>query len=128
MTDWEGEDRRKMIRRESDRAVCAFHDIKCKAISKNETHIEQLFERTATKEDLKEMREDIKSKAPRWVLIVLVGITITMFGWIATRIEEKFEWLYIVKANQEILLKIFHIEPIETVKEAKKEMKSENSK
>jgi len=112
MSDWNGiEDRRKHIRRESDRSVCAFHDIKCSAIHKNEAHIEQLFERTATKEDLKEMREDIKSRAPRWVLIILVGITITMFGWIATRMEEKFDTIHTIKANQEVLLKAFHIQP-----------------
>lgn len=123
---WDGEERRKEIRRVGDRDVCPFHKIKCDQIHKNENHIEQLFEKMATKEDIKDMRKAIEkideSKAPRWVvgtmIVTAVPILIALVVWLGSRLDT----VYVMKANQEILMKAFDIQPVNTVKEAEKKL------
>jgi hypothetical protein len=107
------EDRRNGVgRRLEDRNTCSFHKIKCRAIEKNEIHIEQLFEKMATKDDVKEMKDLIKTKAPRWVVTLFITtsviIFLTVIGWIGLRLEA----IPKIEANQEILMDAFRIEPV----------------
>ena len=89
---WDGKDRRKEIRRDIDRTVCPFHKIKCDSIQANKKSIHEIEVKMATKEDLKNVSDDVNTKAPRWVLILLVGLTAGMLAWMVTRVETKFEW------------------------------------
>ena len=122
MTEWNGEDRRKEIRRQEDKAVCPFHKIKCDAIHTNATNIHDIEGKMATKEDLNRVIDDVKTRAPRWVVITMITITSMRLGWMVLGMEVKFDSIYVMKANQEILLKAFHIEPVKTVQEAEKEI------
>lgn len=120
--EWNGEERREFVRRKTDREVCAFHSIKCKAIEANKRTIHEIEGKMATKEDLNHLWDEVKVKAPRWVLILLVGLMISVLGWLVTGVEKKFGQIYVLKANQEILLKAFDINPVKTVQEAEKEL------
>lgn len=121
--DWDGkEDRRQIIRREVDKQVCPFHKIKCDAIQANKNSIHEIEGKMATKEDLYKLEGKIDNSAPRWVLTLLALLTAGTIAWMVTRMETRFDSIYVMKANQEILLKAFHIEPIKTVKEAEEEL------
>ena len=122
--EWEGEERRKVVRRRNDRDICPFHDLACGAIEENKSNIRDMEKIMATKEDLDNLWNDVKTRSPRWVLVLLVGLMAGILAWMVTGMESKFDQLYVLKANQEILLKAFHIEPIKTVPEAEKELRT----
>ena len=121
--EWDGKtERRTHIRRAGDRDVCPFHKIKCDSIHENKINIRNIEANMVTKSDLKGVIEDIRTKSPRWVVITMITITTAMLGWMVLRMEDKFDSIYVMKANQQILLKAFHIEPVATVKEAEKKL------
>jgi hypothetical protein len=120
--NWDGNERREHIRRKADREVCAFHDIKCREIQSNKNTIHEIEGKMATKDDLNHLWDEVKVKAPRWVLILLVGLMITVVGWLIAGMEKRFNQVYILNANQQILLKAFDIQPVRTVNEAEKKL------
>jgi hypothetical protein len=120
---WDGqEERRKSVRRSSDREVCAFHDIKCKEIQSNKNTIHEIEGKMVTKEDFNKLSDKVDTRVPGWVLTLLVLITAGMIGWTILQMETKFDSLYVIKANQEVLLKAFDIKPVKTKKEAVNEL------
>ena len=120
--EWDGEERRQLIRRKGDRDVCPFHKIKCDAIQNNKTNIHEIEKTMATKEDLNILWSDVKTRAPRWVMILLAALTASVVAWSVLRTDSKFEQIYVLRANQEILMKAFSIRPVANVEEAEKKL------
>jgi hypothetical protein len=113
---WQGEERRKKVRRESDREVCAFHKIKCGAIAENKTLIHQIEEKMATREDIRELKGTMSGLVPKWAFVLFVTTSITIGGFIGgavlygvresnKEIKTVSGSMHEVKANQKVLMK-----------------------
>jgi len=126
--DWDGEERRRRVRRQSDRDVCPFHKIKCDAIQSNKNNIHEIEKTMVTKQELNILWDDVKTRAPRWVMILLVGLTAGIVAWSVIRTDNKFEQIYVLRANQEILMKAFSIKPVANAKEAEEKLEETASK
>jgi hypothetical protein len=111
---WDKIDRRKQVRREADRAVCPYHDLKfnqvCGNITNNNKDIEEVKKNMVTKDDLKDIKDAVKAKAPRWVLVTFIVTAVPIFlavmGWIGTRLDTVTK----IEANQKILMDALSID------------------
>ena len=104
---------------ESDK-VCPYHDsefgISCPAVDVNKKDIKDIQQTMVEKEDLVDIKGDIKSlfkeKAPRWVVVTMitaaVPIVIALMLWIGSRLEV----ISTVKANQDVMMKAFNIQAV----------------
>ena len=122
MTEWiKGRDsnRRRTVRRAEDK-VCPYHDIEygisCPPVMENKSNIESITNKMVKKDDLVDIKDNIKSlfkeKAPRWVVVTMittaVPIVIALMLWIGSRLDV----ISTVKANQDVMMKAFNIEVI----------------
>jgi hypothetical protein len=111
---WTGRERRSTIRRESDRSVCPYHDLKfqqvCGNLTSNDQAIDEIKKNMVTKEDLKNMDAKIEKKAPRWVLVTLIVTTVPIFIAMMTWIGSRLDTVTQIKTNQELLMKAFSID------------------
>jgi hypothetical protein len=113
---WTGKERRQQIRRDADRAVCPYHDLKfnqvCGNLNNNDQAIKEIKENMVTKEDFKEIKKSISSKAPRWVVVTMittaVPIVIALMVWIGSRLDT----ISSVEANQKVIMEAFDIEAV----------------
>lgn len=122
MIEWEegiDPDRRIMTRRSSDK-VCPYHDIEfgisCPAVNIGKNDIKNIQGNMVKKEDLVDVKDDIKTlfkeKAPRWVVVTMittaVPIMIALMVWIGSRLGI----ISTVAANQKIIMQAFNIEAV----------------
>ena len=117
---------------DDDMNLCPFHKAKCDEIHRNRDSIDSLKNGIVKKEDLVDMKKDIKSKAPRWALVLFIVTSITVGGYIGklvltgikethTEMKNVSESFWELKANQKILLQAFNITPISKQREVEDE-------
>ena len=122
MTEWiKGRDpnRRRTVRREDDK-VCPYHDIEygisCLLVMENKKSIKEVMDNMVEKEDLVDIKGDIKSlfkeKAPRWVVVTMITTAVPVIIALMLWIGSKLDVISTVKANQDVMMKAFNIEVI----------------
>ena len=112
-------DRRIVTRRTSDR-VCPYHDIEfgilCPAVDASKKDIKDIQQTMVEKENLVDIKDDIKSlfkeKAPRWVVVTMITTAVPIIIALMLWIGSKLDVISTVKANQDVMMKAFNIEAI----------------
>jgi hypothetical protein len=131
---WNKTERRKGRGRrvDDDLNLCPFHKTKCDEIYRNRDRIDELKDSIVTRKEFEKMDIAIKSKAPRWVLVLFITTSVIVgglvFNAILTGIKETHaemknvgENFWELKANQKILLQAFNITPISKQREVEDE-------
>jgi len=112
----------------NENKYCPLHNIKCKDIERNQEEINKIKEVLIKREEWEDMKKEIRSKAPRWVLVLFITTSITIGGTIGAsilwgvresnkEIKSVNNSMIMMQANQRILLEAFDIKPIEKNKE-----------
>lgn len=119
---WDGIERRKNNgRRKTD--TCVFHQIVIDEVNKNRVDIKELRENLATKGDIKSLEEKVEKKADWKVLSLYIITSLSAFAIFAGAIiweqrDEKKDLkeitssVNIMNANQKILMRALHIQPV----------------
>lgn len=128
--DWDGVERRRKTvegkindgRRKTDCNVCPVHDIMFAEVTRTRDKIDNFV----TKEDLEEMKKDIKEladkKIDKWIVSLFIITSIAAFVFFAgavlysvrqgnEKVEVVEDTVHIINANQQVLLRAFDIEP-----------------
>jgi len=99
-------------RRWEDNRTCPFHKRTIADIKENKENIKAIEDDMVKKEDLVDIKKAINSKAPRWVVALMittgVPILIALMVWIGSRLDVISK----VAANQEVIMQAFDIEAV----------------